>query len=263
MKRVLTIAASDTSGASGIQADLKVFARYGVYGTCAVTLVAVQDTVAVRRVFRIAPSIVGAQMDAAVADIGADAVKIGWYRSPELTSVIAGRVRRRQLKCVVLDPCLWSEQGESLTPPRTVKRMVRQLLPLVTVLTVTPRELSVFAGMPIDLQPDGLAAAIEQVRSLGPESIVLEDPRDTHTVWVGDSTGVHRVAEWRAPCSPLAAEGSIFSAALTAGLAQGAPLHEAARAAAQFMASITERGEINPVGKGLPVWTQLESEGQQ
>ncbi|MBI3947807.1 MAG: bifunctional hydroxymethylpyrimidine kinase/phosphomethylpyrimidine kinase [Armatimonadetes bacterium] len=253
MRRALTIGASDASAASGIQADLRVFARCGVYGTCAVALVAAQDTFTVRRVFRLASSIVGAQIDAAVADIGADAVKIGWYRSPELTTVIAGRLRRRTLKPVVLDPCLWSERGEALTPPRTVKRMVRELLPHVAVLTVTPRELGVFAGMPADEGPESVAAAIERVLALGVANVVVEDPRGAHAVSIGDASGIHAVAEWASP-SPPAGEGALFSAALTAGLAVGQGLREAVRSAVAFMAAMPHTGEILPLGKGLPVW---------
>ncbi len=251
MKRALTIGASDSSGAAGVQGDLRVFQRCGVYGACAVVLIAARDTFAVRRVFQPAPTIIGAQIDAVVKDLGADACKIGWLRSPEVVGVVAGRVRRRGLRPVVLDPCLWSERGEELTPPSTVKRLVRDLLPLVTVLTVTVRELGVLAGVPVG-SAEEIGQALERARSLGPESIVVEDAavEGGAAVLVGDAGGVEAVAV--APGEPLfAGRGEVFSAALTAALARGDGLHRAAEFAAGFVTE-TARDAV-PLGKGLPI----------
>lgn len=252
MKRALTIAASDSAAASGVQLDLKVFARCGVYGVCAVALIAAQDTFTVRRLFKPAPSIVGAQIDAVVSDIGADACKIGWFRSPELTTLIAGRVRRRNLQPVVLDPCLWSERGEELTPPRTVKRLVREVLPLTTVLTVTTRELGVLAGLPVATEEER-RAAVERILSLGTRSIVLEDPWGAHGAFVCDAAGIRRAAVWVAGAqTPAGGEGALFSAALTAALAQGRELTDAVRFAVEFLTA--SRDEMHALGKGLSVW---------
>lgn len=251
MKRALSIAASDPSAASGVQLDLKVFARCGIYGTCAVTLLAAQDTYTVRRIFKPAPSIVGAQIDAAASDLGADACKIGWYYAPELTAVIAGRIRRRGLHPVVLDPCLWSERGTQLTLPRTVKSMVRELLPAVTVLTVTLREFGVLAGGPVDT-PELLHEAAARLRALGPQAVVVEDapsPAGT-SVLLCDADGEEALAPVES--EPLiAGSGTIFSAALTAALARGDGVREAACFAAQFLAEA--RHAALPLGKGLPI----------
>lgn len=257
--RALTVAASDSSGASGIQSDLRVFAACGVYGVSAAALVAAQDTLAVRRVFKLAPSIVAAQIDTVLRDIGADACKIGWYRSPELTAIIAGRVRRRSIPQVVLDPCLWSDAGALLTPPRTVKRLVRELLPCTTVLCATPRELSVLAGTPVQTSAD-LPAAVRQILALGTQSVVIEDPQGEGAAWVGDSAGVRPVAPWANSPHPLANEGGLFSAALTAALATGAHLAEAVCQAVAFVESV--RPQAQPLGRGLPLWAPGAIGGQ-
>jgi hydroxymethylpyrimidine/phosphomethylpyrimidine kinase len=251
MTRALTIAASDSCVTSGAQADLKVFDRCGVYGTCAVTTIAAQDTFTVRKVYKLPASIVGAQIDAAVLDVGADACKVGWYRSAELTTVIAGRLRRREVQQVVVDPCLWSERGEELTRPRTVKRMVRELLPVVQVLTLTRRELAVFAGGPVETAAE-VEEAARQARELGPAVVVVEDAPAPEGlgVLVCDEAGTRRVAEGMAQ-EPLAGAGSIFSAALTAALARGESPAEGTRFAAEFVAQA--RRAALPLGKGLPV----------
>lgn len=249
MKRVLTIAASDSSAASGVQGDLKVFSRCGVYGTCAVALIAAQDTYTVRKLFRLAPGIVGAQIDAVVADIGADACKIGWYRCPELTTVIARRLVRRDLRPVVLDPCLWSTRGEALTPPRTVKRMVRELLPRATVLTVTVAELGVLAGLPVGTAEERREAAARAL-SLGPEAVVVEDAPAGQGTEVQVVTAGGTEAVGSAPWG-IAGAGSIFSAALTAALAQGKAPAAAAAFALEIVAAAA--AESQPLGHGAPV----------
>ncbi|NLC56880.1 MAG: hypothetical protein GX774_08600 [Armatimonadetes bacterium] len=252
MTRALTIAASDSAAASGVQADLRVFAARGVYGVCAVTLVAAQDTRAVRRLYKLPASIVGAQIDTVLRDIGADACKIGWFRSPELTTLIAGRIRRREIRQVVLDPCLWSANGAVLTPPRTVKRLVRELLPCTEVLCVTVRELSVLAATPIETEEE-LRAAAERVRSLGARSLVVEDAFGEHPVWAGIGAELQPVAGRTTGATRLTDEGGLFSAALTAALAAGAALPEAARSAAAFVEAA--RADAQAPGRGSLVWS--------
>ena len=255
MQRAIAIAASDSAATSGVQSDLRVFERCGVYGACAVTTVAAQDTFTVRRIYKLPASIVGSQIDAVAADLGAGACKIGWYYSAELTAVIAGRVRRRSLHPVVLDPCLWSERGVALTPPRTIKRMIRELFPLSTVVTVTTRELGILSGAPGETAEE-LAAAAARIRAMGPQSVVVEDAPSPEgsAVLVFDARGKERVASGPAQ-SVMAGAGSIFSAALTAALARGDDVREGARFAARFLDAAI--GNARMLGKGLPVAAAL------
>ena len=93
MRRALTIAGSDSGGGAGIQADLKTFAAYGVYGASAMTAITAQNTVAVSACTCVPPTLVRAQIDAVLGDIGADAVKTGMLGSVEV--VARGRRRPR------------------------------------------------------------------------------------------------------------------------------------------------------------------------
>ncbi|HOM81611.1 MAG TPA: PfkB family carbohydrate kinase [Armatimonadota bacterium] len=255
MHRAITIAASDSAAASGVQSDLKVFDRCGVYGACAVTTITAQDTFTVRRLYKLPASIVGAQIDAVTTDLGVGACKIGWYYSAELTTVIAGRVRRRSLHPVVLDPSLWSERGMALTPPRTIKRIIRELFPVATVVTVTARELKVLSGTPGETAEE-LASAAARIRAMGPQSVVVEDAPapEGSTVLVFDARGAEQVASGPAR-GVVAGAGSIFSAALTAALARGDDLRQGARFAARFLEAAIGNAEV--LGKGLPVAATL------
>ncbi|MDH7568222.1 MAG: bifunctional hydroxymethylpyrimidine kinase/phosphomethylpyrimidine kinase, partial [Armatimonadota bacterium] len=248
MRRALTIGHCDSCGASGVLADVKVFTRHGVYGMCAVALIAAQDTYAARRVYQPAPTIVAAQVDAVAADLGVHACKVGWLRSPEAVSVVAARIRRRHLRPVVVDPSLWSERGEAITPARTVKRLVRELLPLATVLTVTPRELGVLSGIP---EPAERPAAMERLLALGAQSVVVEDAWGSGRAWIRTAGQTEAWAHWDPPEETPSGYGSLFSAALAAGLALEKPLHRAVCDAVAFLQSV--RHEIRDLGRGLPV----------
>ena len=128
---------------------------------------------------------------------------------------------------------------------------MRELLPLAQVLTLTCRELAVFAGGPVETAA-GAAEAALRARALGPRAVVVEDAPSPEGigVLVCDDLGA-RVAAESAEKPPLAGAGSIFSAALAAGLARGEGVAEAARFAAEFVAQA--RQEAMPLGKGLPV----------
>ena len=252
MQRAIAIAASDSAATSGVQSDLRVFERCGVSWRVRGHTVAAQDTFTVRRITSCRPAS-WVRRSTRSPPIWARACKIGWY-SAELTAVIAGRVPALAAP-VVLDPCLWSERGVALTPPRTIKRMIRELFPLSTVVTVTTRELGILSGAPGETAEE-LAAAAARIRAMGPQSVVVEDAPSPEgsAVLVFDARGKERVASGPAQ-SVMAGAGSIFSAALTAALARGDDVREGARFAARFLDAAI--GNARMLGKGLPVAAAL------
>src|SRR5262249_3995676 len=110
--RVLAVAGSDSSGGAGIQADLKTLTAPGVYGASAITAITVQSTLGVTDVMPIPASVVGAQMDAVLDDIGADVIKTGMLVSVDIVRAVAQRAR-----CVspgvrlVIDPVILASDG--------------------------------------------------------------------------------------------------------------------------------------------------------
>src|SRR5271165_4160174 len=85
----LTIAGSDPSGGAGIQADLKTFHQFGVYGEAVITLLTVQNSVRVSRVETLAPELVLEQIRAVLEDIPPDAAKTGALGSVEMVRAVA------------------------------------------------------------------------------------------------------------------------------------------------------------------------------
>jgi hydroxymethylpyrimidine/phosphomethylpyrimidine kinase len=146
LKRVLTIAGSDSSGGAGIQADLKVFAEVGVYGLSAVTAVTAQNSRGVQKVNKVPPRIVAAQIDASVRDIGVDACKIGMLYAHQVVSVVAERLKRREIPNVVLDPVISAKGGARLITSAGIGRMKRVMLPEVLLVAPNLEEAEILTG---------------------------------------------------------------------------------------------------------------------
>ncbi|HEV7217033.1 MAG TPA: bifunctional hydroxymethylpyrimidine kinase/phosphomethylpyrimidine kinase, partial [Chloroflexota bacterium] len=104
MQCILTIAGSDSGGGAGIQADLKTFAAFGLFGTSAITAVTAQNTLGVTAIYELPKDLVTAQIDAVVTDLRPAAVKVGMLAGATIVEAVATAVRRHQLQNVVVDP---------------------------------------------------------------------------------------------------------------------------------------------------------------
>src|SRR6185295_13518522 len=102
IRKVLTIAGSDSGAGAGVQADLKTFAAHGVYGTSAITAITAQNTIGVSAVLALNPKIVGAQIDAILGDIGAHAVKTGMLANAAIIDLVARKIAEHRLKNIVV-----------------------------------------------------------------------------------------------------------------------------------------------------------------
>lgn len=167
--RVLSIAGSDSGGGAGIQADLKTCSALGCYGMTAITAITVQNTLGVTGIHGIPLSIVRDQIDVVVEDIGVDAVKIGMLATPEVVSVVADAIRRHGLKNVVLDPVMVATSGDRLIAPETAQVLVKELFPLVTVITPNLDEAAMLLGRGIG-GIDDLDAAVADLLALSGET---------------------------------------------------------------------------------------------
>ncbi len=142
--RILAIAGSDSSGGAGIQADIKTITMLGGYAMTAVTAVTAQNTTGVTKVEALSPELVGAQIDACLSDIGADAVKIGMLGSPQIAAVVADRLEALALP-VVFDPVMVATSGAVLADEATIAAFAR-LMKLAVVTTPNLPELEALSG---------------------------------------------------------------------------------------------------------------------
>jgi hydroxymethylpyrimidine/phosphomethylpyrimidine kinase len=114
MKRVLTIAGSDSGGGAGIQADLKAITLLGGYGMTVITALTAQNTVGVQAIVELPLDFIESQIDSVVSDIGVDAVKTGMLSSSEIVSLVARKIKQYKLKRVVIDPVMVAKSGDPL-----------------------------------------------------------------------------------------------------------------------------------------------------
>ena len=252
--RALTIAGSDSGGGAGIQADLKAFAHCGVYGTVAITAVTAQNTRGISAIHVVPPAIVVAQIEAVVDDIGVDAVKIGMLATIATIEAVAATLRARLPGVpLVLDPVLSASAGGHLLDPEAVVTLIRELVPLTTVLTPNlpeARALLRAAGkLPEGEAVDDLELA-RALLDLGPGAVVItgghrKTPRDIYA----DREGVRELQGVHYPTEATHGSGCTHSAVLAAELAHGRTAFQAATTAAAVAADAIRSG-IDELGEG-------------
>src|ERR1700687_1204314 len=125
----LTIAGSDSSGGAGIQADLKTFAAFGVYGASVITALTAQNTQGVSGIHQVPAAFVAAQIDAVFGDLDVKAVKIGMVAQLASIEAIAAALARWSPAHVVLDPVMIASSGDRLLPPDAVAGLRTKLIP--------------------------------------------------------------------------------------------------------------------------------------
>lgn len=147
--RILTIAGSDPSGGAGVQADLKVIALLGGYGTSVITALTAQNTLGVQGVFPIPLNIIREQLQAVLSDIRVDALKIGLLAQAEIIALVARTIKKFRIKKVVLDPVMASGKGVPLLEKKALQTLESDLFPLAGLITPNLSEAMVLTGIPV------------------------------------------------------------------------------------------------------------------
>ena len=232
----LSIAGSDPGGGAGLQADLKTFHRFGVYGEAVVTLITVQNTRGAGCVEVLAPDLVVAQMEAVIADIPPRAAKTGALGNRSVVEAVAKAAESFAFPLVV-DPVMSSKHGAALLEPDAWRALVEQLLPRAFLLTPNLAEAAALAGFAVD-DLDSMRRAAEKLRSMGAANVLVKGGHlegDAVDVLL-TSGGVHQ--EFRAgriATRHTHGTGCTYSAAITAELAKGVDLAAAVACAKTFI----------------------------
>jgi hydroxymethylpyrimidine/phosphomethylpyrimidine kinase len=232
----LTIAGSDPSGGAGLQADLKTFHRFGVYGEAVATLITVQNTRGVTRVSALDPDLVTAQIQAVIEDIPPHAAKVGALGSREVVDAVARKAERFTFPLVV-DPVMISKHGARLIDSDAIRALIERLIPRAFLLTPNLDEAAALVGFPVE-DRDAMLRAAEALASLGAANVLVKGGHLR-----GDALDVLRLAsgeirEFNAPRTETRhthGSGCTYSAAITAELAKGTALAEAVARAKAFI----------------------------
>lgn len=250
MKKVLTIAGSDSGGGAGIQADLKTFAAHGVFGMSVITAVTAQNTLGVLAVQDVDPEIIAKQIEAIFEDLGADGVKIGMVsRIPAIETIAASLVKYRAPK-VVVDPVMISKSGHHLLQPEAKEALIKKLFPLATVVTPNLHEAQAITGMKITAVPE-MEQAAQAIYQLGPQSVLIKGGHlegDAVDV-LFDGKKMHYYQSPRIQTKNTHGTGCTLSAAIAANLALGYALPDAVARAKKYITTAIEHGLA--LGKGV------------
>ncbi len=253
--RVMTIAGSDSGGGAGIQADLKTISALGCYGASAITAVTVQNTRGVTGIHGLPPDFVYRQIRAVLDDIGSDAVKIGMLHAPEIVEAVARALRESEIRNVVLDPVMVAASGAKLIEDATIDTLIRELFPLVDVLTPNLDEAAVLLDRPLNTLEDMRAAAPDLLR-LGSRSVLvkgghLQDDQ-LYDLFVERSRPDDSVlmTNARIETNNIHGSGCTLSSAIAVFLARGQSLQEAVKSGVDYTQQAILAGKDYRLGRG-------------
>jgi len=244
----LTVAGSDPSGGAGLQADLKTFAALKTYGAAAVTAVTSQNTLGVRAIHLIPPAMVAGQVQDVLSDLPVAAIKTGMLGGIEQLEALVQVLRRHPGIPLVVDPVIHATSGASLlVGGEAPERLVRELLPLADLITPNLAEARLLAADP-ELPARALA---DRLLGCGPAAVLItggDDPGEKVTDLLVTAAGQQIFTRPRVATASTHGTGCTLSAAVTAGLAHGAPMGEAVAAAVAYVQRALETAW--PLGRG-------------
>ena len=237
----LTIAGSDPSGGAGIQADLKTFHQFGVYGEAVITLLTVQNTRSVSRVDVLGADLVVAQIQTVIDDIPPAAAKTGAFGSVEIIEAVAELAKSFDFPLVV-DPVMISKHGARLVRAEAEQALKRKLLPHAFLVTPNIPEAEALTGIAIRTEED-MNTAGRSLLDLGCKAVLIKgghfsgEPNDIlvspgkQTVFLGK----------RVNTAHTHGTGCTYSAAITANLALGATLADSVESAKSYIQQAIEQ----------------------
>lgn len=235
--RALTIAGSDSGGGAGIQADLKTFAAFGVYGMSAITSVTAQNTCTVAGVHDLPPDFVAQQIDLVAHDIGVDAAKTGMLSSAAIVQAVAESVQRNRIERLVVDPVMVSKSGDPLLREDARRAVLELILPLAMIVTPNLPEADALTGKQVSNRQD-MARAAEQLHEMGARNVLikgghLDETNATDILFDGER--ISELTARRIDTKNTHGTGCTYSAAIAACLAQGLEVPAAVARAKDFV----------------------------
>lgn len=247
--RALTIAGSDSGGGAGIQADLKTFSAFQVYGMSVLTAVTAQNTVRVHGIEYVSPRLVGLQFEAVMTDIGVDGLKTGMLGSTAIIQEVAAKLRDNAIATIVVDPVMVSTGGDALIEEQGAQSIKEDLIPLSSLVTPNIAEAEILSGVKIRGIEDMKRAAFEIHRS-GCGAVLVKGGHLTGEAVdiLFDGDHFSRFSAPRIETSNTHGTGCTYSAAVLACLLLGNPLNEAVRVAKMYVTAAIRQGL--PLGKG-------------
>jgi hydroxymethylpyrimidine/phosphomethylpyrimidine kinase len=250
---VLTIAGSDSSGGAGIQADLKTFAAFRVYGASAITALTAQNTRGVFGIHPVPPAFVTAQIDAVFDDLEVRAVKIGMVVELSIIEAIAAALSRWKPEHVVLDPVMVASSGDRLLLAEAVESLRKDLIPRASLVTPNLPEAAAFLNESVASDEATIRSQGRRLLALGARAVLIkgghaQGAESIDYLFVGGS--VTALPAPRLATTNTHGTGCSLSSAIAAGLAKGETLEQAVRGAKTWITAAIAAADRLGVGHG-------------
>ena len=255
MKRILTVAASDSGGGAGIQADLKTITLMGSFGMSAITALTAQNTKGIFEISKVPGRFIARQLDAVLSDIGADAVKTGALIDSRVIKKVSRKIKDHHCTRVVVDPVMVSTSGVSLLAREAHSSFKKVIVPLAYIITPNLYEASLLTGKRVEKRAQ-MKAAAQKLHQLGARNVVITGGhlkgRPIDVLYNGKD--FFEFDAERVTTRNTHGTGCTFSAALATLIAQGMSLPEAVAKAKHFISTAIKHsldfgkghGPLNP-----------------
>lgn len=244
MKVAFTIAGSDSGGGAGIQADLKTFHQFGVFGTSAIAAITAQNTLGVTRWEGVSADLVVAQIEAVATDLHPAAFKSGMLPTQQIIEAVANSIRRFSLPFYVLDPVMVATSGDLLIEPDAVSAIRASLIPLAAIVTPNADEAAVLVGSGSLQTADDMRRAALSIASMGASAVLIKGGHVRQEPGVildllydGEFT---EFTHPRVNTESTHGTGCTLSAGIAAGLAKGDSLRNSVKHAIDFVHAALE-----------------------
>ena len=241
--KALTIAGSDSGGGAGVQADLKTFSAFRVFGMSVITAVTAQNSLGVQGVENLPPAFVALQLRSVLSDFGAGAAKCGMLSTAPIIEAVAATLADDPVEKLVVDPVMVAKSGDVLLQPDARQALIERVLPLALVVTPNLPEAESLAGIPVASRPD-MEEAARRIHRLGPRYVLVKgghlkgDAIDL--LWNGKAFTAFRAP--RIDSGNTHGTGCTLSAAIAAGLARGQAIGDAIRDAKAYVTRAIREG---------------------
>ncbi len=243
MKKALSIAGSDPSCGAGIQADIKTFARFGIYGLCAISAYTVQNSTGVKEVLHAPEGRLYNEIEYLLRDFSVNSVKIGMLGTKENVLAASRAITEFRLKNVVLDPVMFSTSGFRLLNKDGIAPLIDKLIPKTLLITPNILEASILSGIKEITSKKDMEKAAVEIKKMGADYVLI---KGGHVK--GNATDILYGREGftffdlpRIKKTPIHGTGCILSAAITAGLALCNPIDKSINEAKTFITQLIKK----------------------
>ncbi len=246
LKKILTIAGSDTSGGAGIQADLKTFQEHGTYGMTALTVVVTMDPKNwSHSVYSLPIDVLKSQIDTAIST-GIDGIKTGMLSTEEVIETAGDAIAASGLSTVVIDPVMVCKGDDEVLNPGTVDAMIEHLLPRALVVTPNLFEAGQLAGTGTPKTLEEVKEAAIKIHAHGAKNVFIKGgkrlKKETAADLLYDGETFTLFEAEKSKNHYNHGAGCTVAAAITANLANGLNVKDAVEEAKQFVTAAIANG---------------------